>query len=98
MSEARQWPGLLTDPDPHDLPPGGAQVQTNWASLRPGRLDGRAGMREVWGENFSARGTAASDITTLADVVACYGFVRGEANYIVSMDTDGTVKAIRNPT
>jgi hypothetical protein len=43
----RAWPGLVTDADQHDLPPGAAQEQVNCQSKRPGELAVRKGLRLV---------------------------------------------------
>jgi hypothetical protein len=45
MAVLKQWPGLFTNYDPHDIPPGGAVVQTNLMSLSPGKLEVRRGYR-----------------------------------------------------
>ena len=45
--KATQWPGLITNADPHDLPPGAAVVQENFSSRVPGKLVGRKGIRPV---------------------------------------------------
>lgn len=43
----RDFPGLATNIDPHDLTPGSAQVQVNVTSNRPGELRTREGWRRV---------------------------------------------------
>jgi hypothetical protein len=43
----RDFPGLVTNADPHDLKPGAAQVQVNVASSRPGELRAREGWRRL---------------------------------------------------
>ena len=43
----RQFPGLVTQADPHDTNPGAASVQINIRSDRPGELNVRRGMRLV---------------------------------------------------
>jgi hypothetical protein len=43
----RDFPGLLTDADPNDLPPGAAREQVNCASERPGELRARRGYKVV---------------------------------------------------
>lgn len=44
MSDFR---GLLTNSDPHGLPPGAAIVQVNAVAIRPGELRCRPGYAEV---------------------------------------------------
>lgn len=41
------FPGLMEDVDPHDLPPGAAEIQVNLVCTRMGQMDVRAGLREV---------------------------------------------------
>ena len=43
----RDFPGLATKPDPDDLPPGGAVIQVNIMSSRPGQLRVRPGYRPL---------------------------------------------------
>ena len=45
--ELRDFPGLVTNLDPHDLPPGAAQVQINVVSIVSGELQVRLGIKEV---------------------------------------------------
>ena len=45
--ELRDFPGLMTNVDPHDLPPGSAQVQINVVSIVAGELQVRQGIKEV---------------------------------------------------
>jgi hypothetical protein len=89
--------GLISDADPHDNP--GATVQENCMSLSAGKLTGRAGCREVWLDNATARGGGTvADITTLPDIIALTIFRRPEADYCVFLDSEGTVHYGRNPT
>lgn len=45
--EISDFPGLMADVDPHDLPPGASSAQVNVCSLTPGELTVRAGLREI---------------------------------------------------
>jgi hypothetical protein len=49
----RDFPGLITNLDPDDLPPGSAQVQVNVTSSRPAVLEPRPGYRVVIFEDES---------------------------------------------
>lgn len=41
------WRGLMSNVDPHDLPPGATVEQVNITNIRPGMLTVREGFREV---------------------------------------------------
>lgn len=43
----KDFPGLGTKQDPDDLPPGGAVIQVNFMSSRPGQLRVRPGYRPL---------------------------------------------------
>lgn len=43
----QDFPGLVTNVSPHDVPPGGTVVQINAACIKPGELTVRGGYREV---------------------------------------------------
>jgi hypothetical protein len=43
----RDFAGLATDSDPHDLPPGASREQVNVSAHRPGELQVRGGYREL---------------------------------------------------
>lgn len=45
------FPGLMTNVDPFDEPPGAAEIQVNCCSITLGELRVRAGYREVKFEN-----------------------------------------------
>ena len=45
--EIREFPGLLTDPDQGDIPPGASEEQVNVASSSAGDLTSRGGLRRV---------------------------------------------------
>jgi len=47
----RKFPGLMTNQDRHDQPPGATRIQVNATSIVAGRLDVRKGMRDVNWEN-----------------------------------------------
>jgi len=42
---AREFPGMQSNVDPHDLPPGGAVLQVNLLPRRPGTLETRGPLR-----------------------------------------------------
>ncbi len=45
--EMKDFPGLASKPDADDLAPGGAQVQVNLMSARPGQLRSRPGYQQL---------------------------------------------------
>jgi hypothetical protein len=45
--EYRDWSGLITDIDPHNLPPGAAAEQVNCVCYDSAQLQSRLGMREL---------------------------------------------------
>lgn len=45
------FPGLVTNIDPKDIPPGAAQIMTNVAVIRQAQMQARQGYREVTFEN-----------------------------------------------
>lgn len=45
--EIRDFPGLATEPDALDIPPGAAIVQSNMQCVREGQLSSRPGLRPV---------------------------------------------------
>jgi hypothetical protein len=45
--EMRDFGGLASYPDPHDVNPGTARVQVNAGSVRPGELRVRSGFKRV---------------------------------------------------
>ncbi len=47
----KDFGGLVTRPDPHDLKPGDARIQINLTCISPGELRVRQGLREVVFEN-----------------------------------------------
>lgn len=85
-----QWLGRLSNADPHDIPPGGAQLQNNWQCLVPGVLSGRAGMRAV---TFSNSTTASTN-----EIIGQYTFHTPRADFVVYQLSDGTVKAGSSPS
>lgn len=84
------WPGRLSNADPHDLPVGGAQVQTNWQSLVPGVLSGRGGMRAL---SFANTTTASTN-----EVISQYTLHTAKTDFIVYQLSDGTLKAGSSPS
>lgn len=51
--EIRDFPGLVLNLDPDDLPPGSAREQKNMTSARPAALEVRPGYRVVRFEDQS---------------------------------------------
>lgn len=49
--EITRWPGLQTNANPHQIPPGAAVVQVNVQQLKDSQLSVRPGLRAV---NFEA--------------------------------------------
>lgn len=47
QAELDDFPGLMTRPDPNDIPDGAAEVQTNLSSHAPGMLVTRPGYKQV---------------------------------------------------
>jgi hypothetical protein len=92
MADKLPWPGLSTDPSPHIV---GARVSENCRALRPGILSGRGAARECWGENFTARGSPATNITSLSDVLALSCLRRPEGDMVVFLLSDGTLHVAR---
>ncbi len=92
MTKARQWPGLISNADPHDLPPGGATVQENFASRVPGRLTGRKGIRPVMFENADSAISKPTD-----EVLAIDSMSLLVGPTIVMLLADGTVRYGRRP-
>lgn len=45
--DARDFPGMMTNVDPLDIPEGAARVQVNLTSDRPGELAVRPGAKQV---------------------------------------------------
>jgi hypothetical protein len=45
--ELRDFPGIMPQSDPRDLPPGAAEEQVNAQSIRTGELNVRPGYRVV---------------------------------------------------
>ena len=93
---SNEWPGLMTDADPHDIP--GSRVQDNCQSMSPGSLTARGGIREAYFVNSAARGAAVSDITTLPNILAVGLLRRPEGDYCVFLDSSGNLMAGRGAT
>lgn len=83
----RQWPGRISNADPHDLPPGGAVVQDNCESLEPGTLSPRKGIQ------LSSEFTPSSPGTD--DAFSLYGYERPEGDFAVVVDTAGNITTRR---
>lgn len=97
MPDIKQWPGLFSDVDPHDNP--GAEIQSNCMSISPGKLVGRAGVREAHFDNTTARGGGnVSDITSLPDIIHLTSFRRPDSDLVVYLDSTGVVRVGRAPS
>jgi hypothetical protein len=92
MADLRAWPGLATNADPHDIPPGAAVVQENAQCISPGKLTPRKGMRPVIFENVDS-GTPADT----ADVIALSSFNTPQGSYVIFLNADGDVKWGKRP-
>lgn len=90
VARIRQFRGLMTNPDPHDLPPGAALVMDNVTTLVPGQLTVRKGHAET---------TFANEIADVAsDIIAAWYFPTSLADFTVYVTASGLVKAGRNVT
>lgn len=86
MPEFKQWPGLFSDADPHDITPGGAVLQDNWQCVRPGALTVRKGPTRY---NFSTATGAPTDNT--GDVLGIYAYNPPAKSYVVFHTASGGV-------
>lgn len=80
--DTTEWLGLVTDADPHDLPPGAAQVQTNLVCLAAGKLRPRRGVRR---HTFSPVPSGTAQITN------CFRYQTRTGDYVAYSDTSGNV-------
>ncbi len=86
------WPGLISNADPHDLPPGGAVVQENFTSRVAGKLTGRKGIRAAMFSN------ADTEISPATDRVMAMDTLQAPAGQtVVMLLDDGTVRIGRRP-
>lgn len=82
----KEWPGLISNSDPNDLPPGGAVEQENIRAGN-GSLKVRRGVQRS--TEFTPSSPAAYDLISL------YNFQRPEGDRLITFDTNGSVKAKR---
>ena len=82
MAELRQWPGLISDADPHDIPEGAAQEVENFSCDVPGKLKVRGGLQPI---------TYSPAITAVKDILAMYGWRAIAESRAIYLDTDGDV-------
>lgn len=85
-----QFKGLATNANPHSLPAGAAQVQTNIVCTIAGQLTVRKGMRPT---AFINAITA-----TTHSVLAMVEHIRPQGDFVVYEDSAGNIKAGRNPS
>lgn len=80
-----EWAGLVTNADPHDLPPGAAQVQINLQCLTPGKLSVRQGLQVLSDYMPASPGTLA--------LISVFVFQHPGGDWLITVDTGGVVKA-----
>lgn len=82
--------GVVSNQNPHLLPPGAVQSQSNLMDNVPGEKRNRGGHR---------RPTIANDTTDVtSDVIAMTAFNQPGARWIVYQLADGKIKAARDLT
>lgn len=84
------WPGLMSAADPHDLAPGGAQVQENLTCLSTGMLEVRKGIQKSSG--FTPSSPSAYDLISL------FNLQRPDADFLVTFNTNGAIEGKRSST
>lgn len=84
MAELRQWHGLISDADPHDIPEGAATEAENFSLSVPGKLKVRGGLQPI---------TYSPAITAVYDILAMYGWRPTAGSRAVYLDTNGDVYA-----
>ncbi len=92
MPKMTQWPGLISNADTHDLPPGGAVIQENFGCVTPGKLTGRKGLRAAM---FSNAHTDEAAPTT--GVIALHVMSTPLGEVVVMLAEDGKVRIGRRP-
>ncbi len=91
MPEMATWPGLITNADPHDLPPGAAVVQNNDFSHREGELRVRKGLGVVEFDDPGSGSVVDSQVLCIA------AMNHPHAAYIVYLNANGQVRIAKNP-
>jgi hypothetical protein len=87
-TDLTEWPGRVSNADPHDIPPGAGQVQDNLVCLRPGVLSARGGLQ---------RSTALSG-SDADGLISLFGMQRFDGNMALSVDDGGRLKSRRGST
>ena len=82
------WPGLVTNADPHDLPAGAAVAQNNCFARRAGELSVRRGLSVL---SFDSGTVVDSQLISVA------AFNEPHAVYIVYLNALGQVRIAKNP-
>jgi len=85
------WPGLITNADPHDLPPGASVVQDNIFTRRPGELTVRKGLGIVSFDDPGSGSVVDSQLISLAVIP------QPHASYVVYLNANGQVRVAKNP-
>lgn len=91
MPEMANWPGLMTNADPHDIPPGAAVVQNNCFTRRAGELTVRRGLGVVEFDDPCSGSVVDAQVISLATFGPPHG------TYIVFLDGTGKVRIAKNP-
>lgn len=86
--EIKDWQGLITAADAHDLPHGAAQSQLNLQCLNAGSLTARPGIRKS--STYSG--------STSNDIISQFTYQSPLDDWIVTVDTNGDIKARKSGT
>lgn len=86
-ADARDWKGMISAADPHDLPPDALQVLENMQILNRGELLGRAGYRRL---GFLTGDTSNPSPSPVASMV---NFQHPQGQYLVFQTDSGQIKA-----
>lgn len=90
MLHLAPFKGRMSYLNPHSMPEGSTQTQSNLCCLRPGQLDVRPGCRLV---SFANAGSQVS-----SDVIAMTSFIHPTGRFVVMQLADGKIRAGRSPT
>lgn len=97
MAELSPWRGLFSNASPHAVPPGGAQVQENLMSMRPGLLEVRRGQYSLMtGDSFTQANTIAKIRRGGRDGL-CFANIGGSVSFMW-VDATGAAVPIAYPT
>ena len=83
-----EWKGLVSNADPHDIPPGAMQSQENCYSRYPGQMNVRLGMKLE--SDLSDSGTE--------EIITTFTYEHPQGDFLVTVDTAGDIKALRGGT